>query len=201
MKKNMSATSAIEPLFQKIAGLTKLYRILICVGTVVVVVSAFGFFLYKPKIERMSALRNDITTAEQKLERTKRNAAEYDLYQQKMEDARAQFAIIAQELPSTEEIPSLLTSISQAGGEAGLSFLLFQPQSEVRKDFYAEIPIRMELSGGYHQLGNFFDRVAHLSRIVNIDNCSTQQSGALLRITCTAITYRFIGDQGDQSKK
>lgn len=198
MKKNVSAMSAIDPLFQKIAGLNKLYRILICVATVVVLLAAFGYFLYKPKLDRMATLRNDITTAEQRLNTTKRNAQDYDLYKQKMEEARVQFITIAQELPSTEEIPSLLTSISQAGGEAGLKFLLFQPQSETLKEFYAEIPIRMELSGRYHELGNFFDRVAHLSRIVNIDNCSTQRSGDLLRITCTAITYRFIGSPAGQ---
>lgn len=196
MKKNVSAMSAIEPLFQKIAGLKKLHRILICVATVVVIVAVFGFFLYKPKLERMADLRTEITTAEQKLARTKKSAQDYDLYKQRMEDARAEFAIIAQELPGTEEIPSLLTSISQAGGAAGLKFLLFQPQSENRKDFYAEIPIKMELSGTYHQLGNFFDRVAHLSRVVNIDNCATSKaSGDLLKISCTAITYRFIGEQ------
>ena len=194
MTKNKVAPSSIEQLFQKITDLNRLHRILICVATVVVLVSAFGFFMYKPKIDSMTKLSTNITQAEQKLERTKRSAREYDKYKELMDNARAQFDIISRELPGTEEIPSLLTSISQAGNASGLEFLLFQPQAERPKDFYSEIPIRMELSGKYHELGNFFDRMARLSRIVNIDNCLTLQQNDLLKISCTALTYKFVGE-------
>lgn len=199
MKKNKLNMNAIEPFFQKIASLTRLQRVLICVATVVVVVGAFGFFLYKPKVDQMAALRSDITSEERKLERTRRSAQEYDRYREKMEEARAQFEVVSRELPGTEEIPSLLTSISHAGNAAGLRFLLFQPQSESEKDFYAEIPIRMELTGTYHEFGGFLDRLARLSRIVNVNNCSTQGQNDSLRINCTAVTYRFIGDQPSQN--
>jgi type IV pilus assembly protein PilO len=197
----LKLSKAIDPVFQKIGGLSRLYRILICVATVVVLVAAFGFLLYKPKLDSMTRLKSDITTTEQRLERVKRSAQEYDTYKAKMDEARAQFEIVSRELPLTEEIPSLLTSISQAGNAAGLKFLLFQPQAENRKDFYAEIPVRMELSGTYHELGNFFDRLARLSRIVNIDNCSTQRAGSDLRISCTAITYRFVGEKEQAPQK
>ena len=199
MKKNTLNMSSTEPFFQKITNLTRLQRVLICVATVVVLVGAFGFFLYKPKIDRMATLRSDITSEERKLERTRRSAQEYDFYKEKMDEARAQFEIVSRELPGTEEIPSLLTSISHAGNAAGLRFLLFQPQSESEKDFYAEIPIRMELTGTYHEFGSFLDRLARLSRIVNINNCSTQGQNDSLRINCTAVTYRFIGDQPSQN--
>ena len=199
MKKSNLNLDALTPVFTTIAGLTRTQRILICVATVVLIAAVFGYFLYKPKIEDMAALNEDITRAEQKLATTKRNAAEYDKYREMMDDAQARFAVISQELPATEEIPSLLTSISQAGSASGLRFLLFQPQSESRKDFYAEIPVRMELSGSYHELGNFFDRLARLSRIVNIDNCSTRRQNEALDISCTAVTYRFIGEQASDN--
>ncbi len=194
MRKNVSVMGAMEPLFQKIGSLKRLHRILICVATVVVLIAAFGFLLYMPKIDRIADLRSDIADTEDRLASLKKSAQEYDEYQQKMEDARVQFEQIARQLPITEEIPSLLTNISQAGRSSGLTFLLFRPQSEDKKDFYAEIPIQMELSGTYHQLGNFFDRLARLSRIVNIKNCSTQKQDESLKIDCTAITYRFIGE-------
>lgn len=200
MNKN-KLSQALEPFFQQIGGLSRLYRILICVATVVIVVAAFGFGLYKPKLDRMAVLQKNINTTEQRLETVKISASEYDKYQALMEDAKAQFARVSRELPLTEEIPSLLTEISKAGNASGLKFLLFQPQAERRKDFYAEIPIRMELLGGYHDLGNFSDRLARLSRIVNIDNCSTQGSGSALKITCTAITYRFVGEQASQNQQ
>lgn len=195
MRKNLTTTGSIEPFFEKIAGLTRLQRILICIVSVAILLAAFGFFLYKPKIDDMASLNSEISRTEKKLERTKASAAEYEEYKEKMDEARLQFDRVSRELPISEEIPSLLTNISQAGNAAGLKFLRFQPQSESKKDFYAEIPIRMELSGSYHQLGNFFDRLARLSRIVNIDNCSTRRQDASLSISCTAVTYRFIGEE------
>ncbi len=78
-------------------------------------------------------------------------------------------AVAAKALPEKDEVPSLLTSISQVGNEAGLEFLLFKPEAEVLKDFYAELPITMELSGSYHDLGVFFDQLAGMPRIVNIN--------------------------------
>ena len=200
MARDKSTMQAAESSIQKIAGLSRLQRILICAATVILIVSAFGFFMYKPKLDAMAKLRTDITTAEQRLEKTKRSAGEYDKYKALMDEARAQFVIVSRELPGTEEIPSLLTSISQAGNASGLEFLLFQPQAENKKDFYAEIPIRMELLGRYHELGNFLDRMARLSRIVNIDNCSTQEQNQSLRISCTALTYKFIGEQEQASQ-
>jgi len=86
-------------------------------------------------------------------------------------------------LPDKKEIPSLLTSISEAGKEAGLEFLLFQPISEINKDFYAEIPVSIKVAGNYHNVGLFFDNVSRLFRIVNIkDIVMTLQPTGLSRL-------------------
>ena len=191
----------IEPFFRKIADLSKLQRILICAGTVVVIVAVFGFFFYKPKFDDMSRLKSEIEKQENKLAKTKRNAREFAKYQKKIEDAKAQFAVVSRALPNKEEIPSLLTSISQAGKSAGLKFLLFEPQSEKKEGFYAKIPIKMNLSGTYHELGGFFDKLAGMSRIVNVNNFDIKkQSNNLLKISCQALTYKFI-EKSDKKKK
>ncbi len=192
---------SIEPLFKKIGDLTRLQRILICVAAVVVIVAVFAFFFYKPKIDKMSRLQSKIEKQEKKLARTKRNAREFAEYKKKIEDAKAQFEVVSRALPNKEEIPSLLTGISQAGKSSGLNFVLFQPQSEKKEGFYAKIPINMELSGTYHDLGEFFDKLAGMSRIVNVDNFALdKQSNNRLKISCQALTYKFI-EQSDKEKK
>jgi len=201
MKKIEFSLNALEPAIKKLSDLTRIQRILICVATVLVVIAAFGFLLYKPKIDDMGKLGKEISEVEEKLKKTKRSASEYAKYHQQIEEAKAQFAVISRALPNTEEIPSLLTSISQAGNTSGLNFNLFQPLSEAKKDFYSEIPIKMELSGTYHDLGTFFDKLARLSRIVNISSCATQSINELLTISCTAVTYKFVEQTDNQSNK
>ena len=124
----------------------------------------------------------------------KQNAADLEKFQKKMMEAELEFKTAMKALPEREEIPSLLTSISRSGQDVGLEFLLFEPKSEVRKEFYAEIPVAMNVKGGYHDLALFFDKVARLSRIVNIRNISMSRAGETLNLntSCTAVTYKFV---------
>jgi type IV pilus assembly protein PilO len=105
-------------------------------------------------------------------------------------------------LPESEEISSLLTGISESGQESGLEFLLFRPGKEVNKNFYAEIPVSIRVSGGYHNFVQFADRVARLSRVVNIRdiNMSRNKSGQLTT-SCQAVTYKFIEAAPPKAKK
>lgn len=205
MKKINLSLSSLEPLIQKISDLTKLQRILVCIGSVGVVIGLFVWLLYLPQINRQSQLGKDIAAESDKLKTTKANADEFDKYQSLMEEKKAQFNIVSKQLPQTDEVPALLRNISQAGKEAGLSFLLFQPEAERKKNFYAEIPVRMNLTGSYSDLGVFFDTVAGMSRIVNIEsfgitlpkgktvNSFKSQGGSpQLSISCQAVTYKFI---------
>ena len=111
-----------------------------------------------------------------------------------MQEEEVQYKTAMRALPEKEEIPSLLTSISRSGQDVGLEFLLFEPKSEVRKEFYAEIPVAMQVRGGYHDLAIFFDKVARLSRIVNIKNIEMGRAkdSMDLNTSCTAVTYKFV---------
>jgi type IV pilus assembly protein PilO len=111
-----------------------------------------------------------------------------------MKDAEDQFKIVMKSLPEKEEIPSLLTSISDSGKESGLEFLLFKPKREVKKEFYAEIPVAMKVNGDFHNIAKFFDQVARLSRVVNIRNISMKpvKGNESIVTACTAVTYKFI---------
>jgi type IV pilus assembly protein PilO len=121
-------------------------------------------------------------------------------FKKKFKETEIKFKEALQLLPDKEEIPTLLTSISNMGAKSGLEFLLFQPQKEVPRNFYAEIPLKLEVTGPYHNVAIFFDQVSRLSRIVNISDVNmTQIKSAkyesdvvVLKTGCTATTYKFI---------
>ena len=93
-----------------------------------------------------------------------------------------------------------MSSLENLGAQSGLEFLLFQPQKEVNRNFYAEIPLKIEVTGPYHNVATFFDKVSRLSRIVNIGDVKMTEAKAaktkgetvILKTGCTATTYKFI---------
>jgi type IV pilus assembly protein PilO len=197
---------SIEPFLDKVENLSKAQRILISSVLFILILAIFGYFLYWPKFEQIGNLTKDLIKLESKLATAKRNAADLKKFQTKMNAAEAQFNMAMKKLPEKEEIPSLLTSISDAGQAVGLDFLLFQPKNEKKKEFYAEIPVAMSLRGDYHNLAIFFDQVARMNRIVNIENITmTRVKGkgkslGELTAKCTAVTYKFI-DEPPKKKK
>ena len=198
---------SIEPFLEKIENLSQVQRIIISVGSFVVIAGIFIYFLYLPKYEKINSLKKQLTDLEQKLSTAKRNAADLKKFQAKMKEAEAQFNMAMKKLPETKEIPSLLTAISDSGQQVGLEFLLFEPKKEKKKEFYAEIPVAMSLRGDYHNLAIFFDQVARLNRIVNITNIQMTRAkgkgkaaGELLA-KCTAVTYKFLDEPPKKKKK
>jgi type IV pilus assembly protein PilO len=195
---------SIEPFLEKVENLSKAQRILISAALFIVILAVFIYFFYWPKFEKIASLKAELTKIEAKLATAKRNAAGLKKFKAKMIEAEAQFNMAMKKLPEKEEIPSLLTAISDSGQAAGLDFLLFEPKAEKKKEFYAEIPVAMSLRGDYHNLAVFFDQVARLNRIVNIENIkmsrgkkgknSSASSSQKLTATCTAVTYKFIDE-------
>jgi type IV pilus assembly protein PilO len=117
-----------------------------------------------------------------------------------MQEAEAQFKTAMKALPERQEIPSLLTSISRSGQDVGLNFSLFAPKPDVPREFYAEIPVEIKATGGYHDLAVFFDKVARLPRIVNIKSLGMEMNKKKgvnldpldLQMSCKAVTYKFV---------
>ena len=203
MDPNTGTVKGADSFFSKIEQLSKVQRILIFSGVFIAIIAIFVFVLYKPKLEQISNLKKQLETLEQKLVVAKKNAADLKTFQKKMEEAEVQFKTAMRQLPEKEEIPSLLTSISRSGQDVGLEFLLFEPKSEVRKEFYAEIPVAMQVKGGFHDLAIFFDKVARLSRIVNLKNITMgrDKDTMTLDASCTAVTYKFVEPEPKKKKK
>ena len=204
MKLSGISLESLEPAIEKIAALTPVQRILICVLTVGFLAGGFGYFFYYPQYIQLDKMTGQLKQLDQQLATARTAAAQIGKFRQEMKDAEEDFRVSRNALPDKEEIPLLLTSISQFGHDAGLEFILFEPKPEIIKDFYAEIPVSVTVAGNYHQVGVFFDKVSNLNRIVNIKDIkmvppgkdakmATPANDATRLITsCTAVTYKFV---------
>ena len=109
---------------------------------------------------------------------------------------------LEKQLPSKAEMDALLSDISQAGLGRGLQFELFRPGQAVPKDYYAELPIDIKLNGSYHDMGAFASDVAHLSRIVTLNNLNINvgKDGALT-LEAVAKTFRYLDPEEVATQK
>lgn len=125
-------------------------------------------------------------------------AVNLEVYKQQLKDIERSFGALLRQLPGKTEVPSLLVDISQTGLAAGLQEKLFQPEAEQRKEFYAEKPIKIRLTGSYHQFGEFVSGIAALPRIVTLDDINIKPDGKdsydQLSMELTAKTYRYLDE-------
>jgi len=178
----------------KIGKLSKLYRILICFGIFLMLIGPCVYFSYQPKVKKIDKLKTEQETLETRLIRARAKATKLEYFKDKLKKAETEFKIAVKKLPEKKEIPSLLSNVSQSGHDSGLEFLLFEPKAERTKEFYAEIPVSIIVTGNYHKTALFFDKVTRLHRIVNIDDIkmTTTKGNAELKTSCTAVTYKFV---------
>jgi type IV pilus assembly protein PilO len=193
-------------LFEKVEKIKMPIRIAIFVGTIVLLAGLFVWLIYVPKSEEIAQTREEIARLQQKLNQAIVRARALKKFEAEYSEVDAQFQEALKLLPNTKEIPSLLKSITQLGTDSQLEFLLFSPQRERAQDFFMEIPVSIEVSGTYHNVAIFFDKVGQMERIVNILNVSMtpqKDRSTILTTRCDAVTYRFKGepDASKQAKK
>ncbi len=187
---------------EKIGALTRIQRLLICIVTFAILGGAYYYFALMPRQEEYTRVQKTYKAQMDMLSTYKKRAEEITIYEQKMAETLDLFNEAMKALPDKREIPSLLTGISRAGSNAGLSFHLFQPDNEINKEFYSEIPVSIKVEGKYHQVTDFFFQVLQLNRIVNIHDVDvkSKQDGQMLEMSCKAVTYMFLEKQALQEK-
>ena len=209
-KKNDSTVKKrgkMDALFEKIGALTKVQRLLICLGALGLISAGFYFLLLAPKLETLTAVRGDLENQKNLLSTYKIKANTLEKVEAQMAQVREQFDIAMTALPDKRELPSLLDEISKAGRDAGLDVQLFAPQSMVAKASYTEIPLSMKVAGRYHQMAEFFYRIAGLNRIVNMSSINMSRvsgKGVVdrnkIQMKCVAVTYMFVESTDDNAE-
>jgi len=166
-----------------------------------VVGAGVWFTIIKDRLPALQRAQDDESTLRVTFENKQRKAANYDAYKAQLAQIEQSFGTMLRQLPGETEIPSLIVDVSQTGLASGLQEKLFQPQPEIPRDFYAEKPIRIRLSGGYHEIANFVSGVAALPRIVTLHNINItpegQDSFDQLSLEVTAQTYRYLDEEAD----
>jgi len=139
--------------------------------------------------------REELTLKEDWLSK-KRQAVNLAEYRRQLSEIDRQFGALLKQLPNRSEIETLLADINQAGLGRGLQFELFKPGSEGSKDFYAELPIAVRVTGSYHDLGEFVSDVAQMPRIVTLNDIAIEaMKEGNLKFDATAVTYRYLDDE------
>jgi type IV pilus assembly protein PilO len=161
--------------------------------------AGFYFLVYENQMPRLERAELEEKELRSSFERKQRKAANFDAYRDQLAEIERSFGTMLRQLPGKTEIPNLLVDISQTGLAAGLQEELFQPMGEVRKDFYAEKPIKIRLKGAYHEFGQFVSDIAALPRIVTLHDISIVPENAgetedALVLNVTAKTYRYLDD-------
>jgi type IV pilus assembly protein PilO len=173
------------------------------IGIVFAVVVGMGIYwtIIENKAPQLKRAQNDEQTLRVTFENKQRKAANYDAYKAQLEQMEQSFGTMLRQLPGETEIPSLIVDISQTGLAAGLQEKLFQPQSEIPRDFYAEKPIKIRLSGGFHEIANFVSGIAALPRIVTLHNINITPEDKdvydSLSLEVTAQTYRYLDEEAE----
>lgn len=191
------ASKKTEPAFNALASLPPLQQILILVVILGVIAGSFFMFSYKPQTEKLTKLTKELAQVDTRIEKAEKALREL----KSLENKKAAMDLALREamraLPESREIPSFLASISAAGRDAGLEFLSFKPEKETLQDFYAEIPVSVEMAGNFHDTVMFLDLLAHMPRVVNVRGIQmraqqNKDKDLEMRTRCQIITYRFV---------
>ncbi len=183
------------PLAVKIAIITVLCAALV----------AAGYFLdttkQKAELEKFVAEEQQLR---QVFSGKQAKAANLEAYKQQLEEMRTSFGALLRQLPNETEIETLLTDISQTGISSGLEIDFFKPEGLRPKEFYSEYPIKLKVTGRYHEFAEFISGVAALPRIVTVQDISIQpadaNSGVKLSMELTAITYQYLDESAQEAE-
>ncbi len=177
----------------------------VMVVVVCVVVAIAGYHLdSKKQLKRLEAEERKEVQLRADFEKKQAKASNLAAYRKQLEEMKESFGAMLRQLPNKTEVAELLVDVSQTGLAAGLEFELFKPNAEIPREFYAELPIQLQIKGNYHEFGNFISGIAALPRIVTIHDIkistgkSKGDSQQGLTMKATAKTYRYLDEEEGQ---
>ena len=160
----------MDPKIEKILKLPNSQKIALLAFIFVLLGAGFFYGLLQPKMKVLQGLQQRQADLSKQIQENKRIADNLPKFKKEFEQLKIDLDSALTELPNQKEIPSLLTSITSKGKDAGLDFLIFRPKPEEPKDFYSAVPVDISVYGSFHNVANFFVAVSSLPRIVNMTN-------------------------------
>ena len=180
-------------------------RLATLVGLFILILAGGWWFLWNEQLETLTAREQEEVKLKDEFIAKKTQAANLDLYRQQLNEIDRSFGALLRQLPSKSEVEALLVEVNQSGMGRGLQFELFKPNQEIVKDFYAELPINVKLTGQYHDFGAFAADIARLSRIVTLNNISitgsAQAKDGALAMDAVAKTFRYLDEEELAAKR
>ncbi|HXG04529.1 MAG TPA: type 4a pilus biogenesis protein PilO [Candidatus Binatia bacterium] len=152
------------------------------------------FLLLSPLEIRVGGLRSQQASLQREVIAARAAANEVNRTRREIAELTAKLDVLKDRLPTEKEMPALFRSVTDAAYQAGLQVALFQPREGRIRDYYVEIPIGLTAESGYHQLGEFFEKVSRLPRLVNVAEIKVSglsKGPAPLRAELTLATYQY----------
>lgn len=178
-------------------------KFFLCTGIALAVLAGAWFFYLNTLEEDLAAERQQETNLQQEFSTKMRKAAGLEALKAQRELVQQYVTQLEKQLPNKAEMAALLSDVNHAGMGRGLQFDLFRPSSESIRDYYAELPIALRISGRFHDMGAFVSDVAHLSRIVTINDIkiTSTPKGEGLVMDAQARTYRYLDPEEIQAQR
>lgn len=170
-----------------------LKAIVVAIACILVIVAVL-YFDTTDQQDMLAEVQKKEETLKNRLKIRAAKAAILDQLKAQLDEMRTDFKKLSRQLPNQTEVAELLVDISQTGLASGLEFELFKPSAELPKDFYAELPIQIRVTGRYHEFGTFASGIAALPRIVTLHNISLSRTGDKMVMNATAKTYRYLDE-------
>lgn len=180
-------------------------RIVILIGLFAALIAAawgFGAIGWSVQLEELEAMRNQEATHKEEWRKKKQQAVNLDEYRRQLAEIDRSFGALLKQLPNKAEMGDMLVDINKAAQARGLAVEFFKPEGEAPREFYAEVPITLNLTGSYHDIGAFTGDIAKLPRIVTLNdiNLSMNANGSM-SLKTTAKTFRYLDDTELASQK
>jgi len=174
-------------------------KLLALIATLMALVAAGYVADWQGQVEELAAGAEHETKLKDEYKNKKQQAVNLDLHRQQLREIDSSLGALLKQLPNKSQMDALLVDINQAGLGRGLQFELFRPApQESMKDFYAELPVSVRVTGGYHDMGQFASDIAQLSRIVTLNDIVISpigKDGSVLAMDTIAKTFRYLDDE------
>jgi type IV pilus assembly protein PilO len=194
----MEVSPGLQSRLDQIAKLPRSARMGILCGIAVLICAGYYFAIYQAQDEKLQVLHAKELELQRKLSEVRSIAANISAFEDEIAQLEAQLASALRQLPNEKQLEVLLADISNLGKTAGIQIKSFKRDKEQIHDFYAEVPISVQLVGNYHEIARFFDSISRLPRIVNMGSIQMKVESASaaetrLLVSGTATTFRFVG--------